>query len=82
MVVHLPSAAHIEALAGILITVAAAAGQLQFFQQMDVLALHLPVPDQVEGCSQPRQTRPDDIGGFLVHIQGLLRMGEGFIGSC
>ena len=52
MVVHFPAAAHIEAFGDVPVAVAAAAGQLQFFQQMDALALHLAVSDQIEGGGQ------------------------------
>ena len=79
MVVHLAAAAHVEALGDVLAAVAAAAGQLQLFQQMDVLALHLAVADEIEGRGQTGQTGADDIGGFLVDALRLFGMSEGFI---
>ena len=64
-----------------LAAVAAAAGKLQLFQKMDVLALHLPVADEIEGRGQTGKTGADDIGGFFVDILRLFGVGEGFIRS-
>ena len=62
MVIHLTAAPHEKALGNILAAVAAAAGQIQLFKYMDMLALHLPIADQVEGRGQAGQTGADDIG--------------------
>ena len=82
MVVHLAAAAHEEALGHVLAPVAAATGKLQLFEQMDVLALHLSVADEVERCGQTGKTGADDICRFLVHILRLFGMGKGFISAC
>ena len=62
MVVHLSAASHKEALGDILAAVAAAACQVQLFQQMDVLAFHLPVADQIKSRRQAGKAGADDIG--------------------
>ena len=61
MVVHLAPASHKEALGHVLASVATAAGKLELFKQMDVLALHLSVTDEVEGSRQSGKTRADYI---------------------
>ena len=82
MVVHFTATAHEEALGDVLAAVAAAAGQIQLLQQMNVLALHLTVPHQIEGCGETGQTGADDISGFFIHTLGLLGVGKGFISAC
>ena len=81
MVVHFPAAAHIEALGDVPVAVAAAAGQLQLFQQMDALALHLAVSHQIEGGGQTGKAGADDISGFVVYALRLLGMGKRFVSS-
>ena len=58
---------------------AGAAGQATLFQNVDVLALHLAVADQIAGGGQGSQTAANDIGGFVVHALGLFGTGKGFI---
>ena len=82
MIVHFASAAHEEALGDILPAVAAAARKLQLFEQMDMLALHLPVADKVKGCRQPGKTGADDVCRFFIHILRLFGAGKRFISSC
>ena len=48
---------------------------------MDVLALHLSVPDQIAGGCEGRQAGADDIGGFVIHALGLLGTGERLVVS-
>ena len=79
MVVHLAAAAHDVAQVLELIAVAGAAGQAALFQNVDVLALHLAVADQIAGGGQGSQTAAHDIGGFVVHALGLFGTGKGFI---
>ena len=79
MVVHLAAAAHDVAQVLELIAVAGAAGQATLFQNVDVLALHLAVADQIAGGGQGSQTAAHDIGGFVVHALGLFGTGKGFI---
>ena len=81
MVVHFPAAAHIEALGDVPVAVAAAAGQLQLFQQMDAFALHLAVSHQIESGGQTGQAGADDISGFVVYALRLLGMGKRFVSS-
>ena len=81
MVVHFAAAAHEEALGNVLAAIAAAAGQIQLFQQMDVLALHLSVADQIEGRRQAGKAGADDVGGFFIHILGLFGVGKGFVSA-
>ena len=81
MVVHFPAAAHIEALGDVPVAVATATGQLQLFQQMDALALHLAVSDQIEGGGQTGKAGADDISGFVVYALRLLGMGKRFVSS-
>ena len=82
MVVHFAAAAHEETLGDVLAAVTTAAGKLQLFQQMDALALHLSVTDEVEGGGQTGQTGADDICGFLIDILRLFGMCKRFISSC
>ena len=79
MVVHLTAAAHDVAQVLELIAVAGAAGEIALLQNVDVLALHLAVADQIAGCGQGRQTAAHDIGGLVVHALGLFGTGKGFI---
>ena len=79
MVVHLAAAAHDVAQVLELIAIAGAAGQAALFQNVDVLALHLAVADQIAGGGQGSQTAAHDIGGFVVHALGLFGTGKGFI---
>ena len=81
MVIHFPAAAHEEALGHVLAAIAAAAGQLQLFQQMNALALHLAIANQIKRGGEPGQAGADDISGFFIHALGLFRMCEGFIGA-
>ena len=81
MVVHLAAAAHEEALGHVLAAVAAAAGKLQLFEQMDVLTLHLSVADKIKSRRQPGKAGADDISRFFVHILGLFGMGKGFVSA-
>ena len=81
MVVHLAPAAHEKALRDIAASVAAAARKLQLFQKADALALHLSVADKIESRRQSGKSRPDDIGGFFVHILRFFGVGKRFIGS-
>ena len=81
MVVHLTAAPHEEALGDVLAAVAAAAGQIQFFKHMDVLALHLAVADKIKSRRQAGKAGADDISRFFVHILGLFGMGKGFISA-
>ena len=81
MVVHFPAAAHIEALGDVPVAIAAAAGQLQLFQQMDAFALHLAVSHQIEGGGQTGKAGADDISGFVVYALRLLGMGKRFVSS-
>ena len=68
MVVHLAAASHKEALGDILSSVAAAAGKLQLFEKMNVLALHLSVADEIESGGQPGKTGADNVCGFFIDI--------------
>ena len=81
VVVHLTAAAHIVALGHILAAVAAAARQLQLFQQMNVLALHPAVPHQIKCGGKTGQAGADDIGGFVIDAPGLFGMSKAFVGS-
>ena len=81
MVVHLAAAAHKEALGDVLAAVAAAAGKLQLFQQMDVLPLHPTVADEIEGGRQAGKTGADDIGRLFVDVLRLFGVGKRFISS-
>ena len=81
VVVHFPAAPHEEALGHVLTSVAAAAGEFQLLQQVDMLALHLTVADQIKGRRQAGQACANDISGLLVHVLGLFGMGERFISS-
>ena len=81
VVVHFPSAAHEETLGHVLATVAASARQIQLFQEVDVLALHLTVADEVKCRRQAGKAGADDISRFFVHVLGLFGMRKGFIGA-
>ena len=81
MVVHLAAAAHEEALGHVLAAVAAAAGKLQLFEQMDVLTLHLSVADKIKSRRQPGKAGADDISRFFVHILGLFGMSKGLVSA-
>ena len=79
MVFHLAAAADDEALLRVLDAVAGAAGQLEFFQNVDVLALHLSVTDQEAGRCQRGQAAAHQISALAIHALRLLGTGEGFI---
>ena len=79
MVLHLPATPDDKALLWVVDAVAGAAGEIALFQNVDVLALHLAVADQIAGGGQGRQTAANDIGGFVVHALGLFGTGKGFI---
>ena len=82
VVVHLSAATHKEALGDILAAVAASAGKLQLFQQMDMLAFHLTVTNQIERCRQTGKSCANDIRRFLVHIFRFFGVCKRFISSC
>ena len=79
MVVHFTAAAHHVADILILPAVARAAGGGAFFQNVDVVALHLAVADQIAGRRQGRKAAAHDIGGLLIHALGLAGTGKGFV---
>ena len=62
--------------------VAASAGQLKLFQKVNVLALHLSVPEQIEGGGKSGKAGADDISAFAVHARRWGRAGKGLIGAC
>ena len=79
MVVHLTAAAHHVADIFKLPAVARAAGGGAFFQNVDVVALHLTVAHQIAGRRQGRKAAAHDIGGLLIHALGLAGTGKGFV---
>ena len=79
VVVHLAAAAHDVADVLEFPSVAGAAGGGALLQNVDVLALHLAVADQVAGGGQGRQAAAHDIGGLVVHALGLLGVRKGFV---
>ena len=82
MVVHFSAAAHIETLGDVFIAVAAAAGKLKLFKNVNVFAFHLSVAHKVERRSQTGEAGSDNISGFFINTLGFLRVCEGFISSC
>ena len=76
VVVHFTAASHEEALCDIPVTVAAAAGKLELFKQMNVLALHLSVTNQIEGSRQTCKSGADDVSRLLIDILRLFGMSE------
>ena len=72
VVIHFTTAAHIKSLGHIFSAVAATAGNIQLFQKVNVLSLHLSVTYQIKGGSQSGKPGTDDIGRFFVHTQRLL----------
>ena len=77
MVVHLPAAPHDVAHVLELPSVAGPAGGGVLLKDVDALALHLAVPDQIAGGGEGRQAGADDIGGFAVDALGFLGTGKG-----
>ena len=61
MVVHFAPAAHIKPFGNIASAVAAAACQLQLFQQMNSFSLYLPVAHQIKCGGKPGKACTDDI---------------------
>ena len=82
MVVHFSAAAHVEALGDILSAVATAAREIEFFEQVNVLAFHLSVADEIERRRKTCKTRADDIGGFFIYAFGFFGMRERFVSAC
>ena len=79
VVVHLAPAAHDVAEVLVVVAVAGTARDGVFFENVDVLALHLGIADEIARRRQRRQAGADDVGRFAVHIGGLLGGGKGFI---
>ena len=76
VVIHFTASAHEKAFCHILASVAAAAGKLQLFKQMDMLPLHLSVTHEIESSGQPGQPRANNVSGFLIYILWFLGMGK------
>ena len=76
VVIHFTAPTHEETFCHILASVAAAAGKLQFFKQMDMLPLHLSVTDKIESSSQPSQPRANNVSRFLIYILWFLWMSK------
>ena len=76
VVIHFAAASHKEAFGDITAPVATAAGEFQFLEQMNMLAIHLSVADKIKRRRQTGKPRTDDIGGFLIHVFRLFGMGE------
>ena len=81
VVIHFAAAAHIKALGDILAAIAAAASQVQLFQQVDALALHLAIAHQVKCGGKTGQAGADDIGGFVIDALGLFGVSKALVGS-
>ena len=81
MVIHLPAAPHNVAHVLELPPIAGPAGNGVLLEDMDMLPLHLTVPDQIAGGGEGRQAGADDIGGFVIHALGLLGTGERLVVS-
>ena len=81
VVIHFTAAAHIKALGDILAAIAAAAGQVQLFQQVDALAFHLAIAHQVKCGGKTGQAGADDIGGFVIDALGLFGVSKALVGS-
>ncbi len=67
MVVHLTAAPHDIAHVLKLPAVAGAAGDGILLKDVDVLALHLAVPNQIAGGGKSGKAGADDIGGLVIH---------------
>ena len=59
-----------------MVAVAGTARDGVFLENVDVLALHLGIADEIARRRQRRQAGADDVGGFAVHIGGLLGGGQ------
>ena len=81
VVIHFAAAAHIKALGDILAAIAAAAGQVQLFQQVDALAFHPAIAHQVKCGGKTGQAGADDIGGFVIDALGLFGVSKALVGS-
>ena len=79
MVVHFTAAAHDVADVLILIAIAGAAGEGVFFQNVDMLTLHLAVTHQEAGGRQCSQAAANQIGGLGVDAFGLFGDSKSFI---
>ena len=79
MVVHFTTAPHDIAHIGILPAITGTAGDRLFLENMNMVALHLAITNQIAGGGQCRQTGADDIGGLVIHTLRLLRTGKCFI---
>ena len=82
MVIHFTSASHKEAFCNVFSSVAAAACQFEFFQKMNVLALHLSVSDKIEGCGKSRKSCADNVCRFFIDILRFLGMSKWFVSAC
>ena len=79
VVVHLTATAHDIADVLIFVAIAGAAGDGVLLQNMDMLALHLGIADQIAGGRQRCQAGADQIRGLAVHAVRLFGRCKGFI---
>ena len=64
-----------------MVTVAGAAGDRVFLQNMNTFSVHLPVANKEARRRESGQAGTDNIGGFTVNSLGLFRACKGFIVS-
>ena len=79
VVVHLSAAAHIIAASRNRSAVARAARYIEFFEQVNMFAFHLAVPDEEERRGESRKPRADNISRFAVYAFGFNRASERFV---
>ena len=79
MVIHLTAAAHHISDVFKFPAVAGAAGAVFLFQDVNVLALHLAVANQIAGGRQRGKAAANDISRLVIYPLGLTGTGKGFI---
>ena len=79
VVIHLAASAHHVADVFKLPAVARAAGQLAFFKDVNMLALHLSIADEIAGGSQRGKAAADNISRLMIDAFGLAGTGKRLI---
>ena len=76
MVVHLPAAPHDVAHVLEFPPVAGPARDGVLLEYVDMIPLHLAVPDQVAGGGEGGQASADDVGRLVIHALRFFRAGK------
>ncbi len=76
MVFHLPPAADNKTASFFIEPVETSAGNIELFEDVYLLSVHLTVADHEDGRRQRRKSGTHQVSLFLIHVPGLPRLGE------